>query len=177
MSNSLLVNSQEFYSEAAHIARKNLLSRMGKKVVASDPFALDFLTRRFLDLLIESNLFVDKKGTLDLPSKTIILDYLVSKEISPDRNNPHKGAQACEFWGGIFYEHIIKDKILNLDDFAQKLSWSYALLASETKIYSYWIGSEFAERVLSAFRMTSKQLEIATRFEDKLPENVVRLVH
>jgi hypothetical protein len=169
---SFIKNPETFLQEAREEVKKNLISTIGVGHFSTDPYSVDFISKRYEDLFRIRN----------MPSKAVILDYLADEKLTGKKIRPDLGAIACEFWGGIFHTHIESKKkdgeesqFVSINDFSQKLASCYALLASRSQIYSYASSSEITEQILFAFRKTSEALRIP--IDEFYDNKVIRLVH
>lgn len=169
----LEVSIEQFQKDCRSIAGDNLSKLLGSFFINQDPYLVPFLSNRYAQLFNLDNFIYDETGIL--PSKAIILDYLADKDLDEKSHDPHKGAFACEFWGGIFFDHIMNNKRLSFtkEDFAYKLQLCYAMLASKTGLYSFAVGAEIGDKILSAFRKTSRDLGITN--SNYSSKNVVNL--
>ncbi len=174
-----LISQEIFEKDVRDSLEENLLSKIGSKFFSTDPYSIEFLIRRYLDLFNPENFKEsnDNNGSnMYIPSKAIILDYLADEEFTKKKVRPDKGAFSCEFWGGVFYENVENSRKsqITLEDFAQKLSMCYAMLATQTQIYSFASSSEVADQILLSFRLTSRDLGIPVN--QNIDPKVIKLV-
>lgn len=87
----------------------------------------------------------------EVPSQNIFLEYILQE-------NHSMAALSCEFYGGIFYEHLKSRKMIkNLHDFEMGLSTAYHLMSHKHPHFGT-IETKTKE-ILASFRQTTDYLK------------------